>query len=764
MRRNWFIVFYFLLASLILSQNKYNQKIIEILAKDINDTSKTDELQNLIEEELESDVWMQYNTAVIDICLKNKPKNNIEKDKINETLFESYLNNGTYYKEKGQVENELNNARENIRYALNLKSNEFIGRAYRGLGIFYARQQLKDSAILNLKKAVRFFKLLSDKTEESSTYNQLAICYELFGQKKEAELMYLNSVLNARTINNIAYSEALTNYGVMLSEKGSFQAGIDTLLKALNLIENEELYSQKSNLLTNIAQNYGQLSELDKQFYYYNLAEKSAKKSSILEDIAKVSSNYAAAIFEDAKKSKNSNKMLLAIAKTKESIQSFEKIHQTNYLTLNYYNLCRGYQLLIELDKSKLPANFNLRDTNLKYIQRIASNNQEAPDNFNSVLYYSLMGDNEFKYGYLHQSVAHYEKACRLAEDLNIKNLILNCYTQLITVYEKLNERDKLLKVYKKTLILKDSLFKNDLRVNVLKSDFKYQEIIKTETIKQLEQKNQITTLQSKQKSIILYCALGLVIVIVLLSYILFTRYKTSRQNESLKQQLQAAESLRKSERRASESEIKAIKSQMNPHFFYNALNSIQGFMYSGDKEKAAQSLGLFSDLSRSVLESSRNTEISLHDEIELLENYLKLETMRLPKIKYHIHTSENLNLHDTYLPSMILQPLVENSIKHGLANKSDSGKLDISFTEKQNRLYIVIEDAGIGRAAANEMGKRLIKKSASFSTEANHSRIELLNENRTEKITQAIIDKMDETGKALGTIVKLSIPINNYD
>jgi LytS/YehU family sensor histidine kinase len=202
----------------------------------------------------------------------------------------------------------------------------------------------------------------------------------------------------------------------------------------------------------------------------------------------------------------------------------------------------------------------------------------------------------------------------------------------------------------------------------------------------------------------------------------------------------------------------------MNPHFFYNALNSIQGFIYSGEKEKAAQSLGLFSDLSRSVLESSRNTEISLHDEIELLTNYLKLETMRLPKIKYTITASESINLHDTYLPAMILQPLVENGIKHGLANKQGEGLLSINFEEENNKLVIVIEDDGIGRNAAAEIGKRMIKKSASFSTDANMSRIELLNANKKEKITQEISDKKDASGNATGTIVKLVIPIEAYD
>jgi two-component system, LytTR family, sensor kinase len=311
---------------------------------------------------------------------------------------------------------------------------------------------------------------------------------------------------------------------------------------------------------------------------------------------------------------------------------------------------------------------------------------------------------------------------------------------------------------------LKDTITTAEKEKSIVDINVKYETEKKEAAIKQLEQQNQITTLQSKQKSIILYSVIGLVITLALLSYFLFSRYKTKKQNELLKTKLEDAELLLIEKQKASESEIKAIKSQMNPHFFYNALNSIQGFIYSGEKEKAAQSLGLFSDLSRSVLESSRNTEISLHDEIELLTNYLKLETMRLPKIKYTITASESINLHDTYLPAMILQPLVENGIKHGLANKQGEGLLSINFEEENNKLVIVIEDDGIGRNAAAEIGKRMIKKSASFSTDANMSRIELLNANKKEKITQEISDKKDASGNATGTIVKLVIPIEAYD
>lgn len=211
-------------------------------------------------------------------------------------------------------------------------------------------------------------------------------------------------------------------------------------------------------------------------------------------------------------------------------------------------------------------------------------------------------------------------------------------------------------------------------------------------------------------------------------------------------------------------SNIKSLRAQMNPHFLYNALNAIQSYIYTGNKETAVASLGIFSDLSRGVLESSRNKEISLFDEIALIENYLKLEVMRLPKIKYQITVDGNLNLHDTYIPTMIIQPLVENAVYHGLSNKRGEGTLTIQCILAHNMLEVVIQDDGIGRSAASKLRQRALKKSASFSTSANLSRIELLNANKEHKITQTITDLYTEHGEAVGTKVTLIIPFNDND
>lgn len=253
---------------------------------------------------------------------------------------------------------------------------------------------------------------------------------------------------------------------------------------------------------------------------------------------------------------------------------------------------------------------------------------------------------------------------------------------------------------------------------------------------------------------------IGLIVLSISGAVAFFAYYRIKQLQKKQKEILEKARLLHELDL----SNIKSLRAQMNPHFLYNALNAIQSFIYTGNKETAVTSLGIFSDLSRGVLDSSRSSEISLFDELALIENYLKLETMRLPKINYQLNIDPELNLHDTYIPTMIIQPLVENAVYHGLSNKQGVGLLSINFTLLENVLEVVVQDDGIGRDAAAKLRQRALKKSASFSTSANLSRIELLNANKQNKIIQTITDLYSSDKNATGTKVELIIPINDYD
>lgn len=216
-------------------------------------------------------------------------------------------------------------------------------------------------------------------------------------------------------------------------------------------------------------------------------------------------------------------------------------------------------------------------------------------------------------------------------------------------------------------------------------------------------------------------------------------------------------------------SQLTALRSQMNPHFLFNALNSIQEHIITNQRDLASDYLGKFADLMRVYLDQSRRDTITLEDEVRTLSLYLGLEKMRFEEnFEYRIHTSEVEEKMHLHIPTLLIQPYTENAIKHGLLHKRGRKKLDIHFrlaTESPNVLICIIEDNGVGRIRSMQINAQDRKNHRSFALEAGKSRLELLNYGRDMKIGVNIEDLYDEkTGNALGTRVILRIPLSASD
>jgi hypothetical protein len=208
---------------------------------------------------------------------------------------------------------------------------------------------------------------------------------------------------------------------------------------------------------------------------------------------------------------------------------------------------------------------------------------------------------------------------------------------------------------------------------------------------------------------------------------------------------------------------LTAVKSQMNPHFFYNALNTIQAFIYTNDNKTANSYLAKFSKLTRMVLEMSERDTITLAEEFKALELYLELEKMRFQKNFHYTLNTETIDSPTMIeIPPMLIQPYLENAIKHGLLHREGERKLEVSFSLKSNnQLEVVIEDNGVGREKSAEINQMKKEKHSTCSSEANQKRLEILNVHNNEMSAIEIQDKYDDTGVALGTRVVLNIKTN---
>ncbi len=205
---------------------------------------------------------------------------------------------------------------------------------------------------------------------------------------------------------------------------------------------------------------------------------------------------------------------------------------------------------------------------------------------------------------------------------------------------------------------------------------------------------------------------------------------------------------------------LKSIKAQMNPHFFYNALNTIQAFIYKDDKRNASTYLSKFSKLTRTILEMSEKETVSLFEEIEALKLYLDIEQVRFTNdFEYTIHVNRQVDIEFIKIPSMLIQPYVENAIKHGLLHKKEKKYLNLSFEKNDTTLVVQIEDNGIGRQKSEALNKIKNSGHQSFATAANLKRLNLMNTNNAQ-LNVEFIDKKDKDGNSGGTLVIIRIPI----
>ena len=208
-------------------------------------------------------------------------------------------------------------------------------------------------------------------------------------------------------------------------------------------------------------------------------------------------------------------------------------------------------------------------------------------------------------------------------------------------------------------------------------------------------------------------------------------------------------------------SQLENLRSQMNPHFIFNALNSIQEYIVLNEKDLASSFLIKFSRLIRIYLEHSRESEVTLKQELNALNIYLELEKNRFEDVlNYSVFVSKNIDENTIKVPSLFIQPYVENALKHGLLHKKDNRELNIFFNlnKTQDILFCEITDNGIGVEASKQLNKKRQPMHRSFATSANQKRVKLLNTNRKQKIKVTIAPLNPET--KTGTKVLITIPI----
>jgi tetratricopeptide (TPR) repeat protein len=325
-------------------------------------------------------------------------------------------------------------------------------------------------------------------------------------------------------------------------------------------------------------------------------------------------------------------------------------------------------------------------------------------------------------------------------------------HIKLSTIFEKNRNTKEALKHLKAYTEIQDSLRERAVKSNILELQELY-ETEKKEAQIQLQQSQIDLTNADLAKEKQLRYSIGLIFVLISgFAYFLFYRYKQRQKLEKETERI-------KSKNNILELEQKLLLTQMNPHFIFNSLNSIKSFILKNESIKAADYLSDFAHLMRMILDSSRQPLISLDDERKILKYYLSLEQARLKgqfQFKFDIDDELELELDDLKIPPMLLQPFIENAVKHGFSDRSIKGLLEVEMRYKgEKSIVIKIRDNGVGR----DSGSSNFKTHKSHALDITNERVAAFNETHSENIRYKIND-LNKEGENSGTEIVFELPL----
>ena len=355
-------------------------------------------------------------------------------------------------------------------------------------------------------------------------------------------------------------------------------------------------------------------------------------------------------------------------------------------------------------------------------------------------------------YAALDTALNNYDKAekhlltlYKVTKAMDFKAYTVENLRMLAFVNEQLGDYKDAYNYQKEFIAINDSIKTDKAEQSLAELQTQYQTLKKEEQINILQKESLIKDLELKasERNKTLFIILGGILLTTLLLILYIRNLRNKAALQTIKSSL----------------EMKALRSQMNPHFIFNSLNSIQKYIWENRKEDASEYLIKFARLIRLVLENSMHSSIKLSEELAALRIYIEMEHRRNnQKFDYSITVNDNVDEEKTYIPPLLLQPYVENAIWHGLSQKEERGKLAIAIERKENSLVCIIDDDGIGRTRAAEIKSNTLPKT-SLAMNISSQRIAWLQKDTGFAASVVIRDKY--TGStAEGTSVFLTLPI----
>jgi tetratricopeptide (TPR) repeat protein len=344
-------------------------------------------------------------------------------------------------------------------------------------------------------------------------------------------------------------------------------------------------------------------------------------------------------------------------------------------------------------------------------------------------------------------SIFYLLKAEKLGRRFNYSRSLIYTYKELSKAYKEVGDYQKALNYLELYVKSNDSLSTAKSK-NLITELNKKNEAEKNDLLNKIQKEKNQTEKDNRRRLLSISAVSIFIVTIILLLYY--------RQRNRKKREIEKAKTLHK----MAELELQSLRSQLNPHFMFNSLNSIQELILLEENEKAHSYLSRFGKLIRLLLENAEKPFVPVRKEIDFLELYLALENLRVPDLEYSISTDPKIKTEETFIPNMILQPYIENAIWHGLSNKQNNKQLQIRIYSENGTVNYEIEDNGVGRKKSAELKSLFRQKHQSKGMELLSKRFKLLNEEYSSDINTTTTDVI-KNNEVAGTLVTIKVPVD---
>ncbi len=565
---------------------------------------------------------------------------------------------------------------------------------------------------------------------QSYALNELGRTYRNISRYDRAIALHKEALAIAEKADNLDFRVySLNNLGVAYRRISSLRTAMDYHQKALELAQ--EVKNPSENLKRSINVSFNGIGNLYLMLKQYDQAIDYFEKSLKLE--AELDNTLGLAVNQQ-----NIGQCLEAQGKFDLALE--------NYRTSLAYNeqidsdmgrvICKTSISQVYLKQNQIDDALNLLKSALPMAQRLGDGYLTSPVYID--LGWAQMRSGQ--YGWAEENIL---KGLKLADSLKLKEASAQANHLLSELFGHTGNYKKALDHKLKADQIDEEILNEGTVRYVNDMIFRYNAMKDSNNLQAISQENEIIQTQLRTtKTTLLISGIALALLAGIF-YILYRQYQL------------------KNEKKLLTLEQSMLRSQMNPHFLFNSLNSIKLYIINNEQKNAVHYLNKFSKLVRKILDSSSVREIPLAEELETVELYMTIENIRFSnEINFDITVDTDIDTHTVRIPSLILQPFLENALWHGLSSKQGEKNINVHISsDKKGYIHIAITDNGIGREASEKLKENKILKRKSVGIEITKERLANFAKEYQNSFYLEIVDLYDQSGKASGTKVVLHLP-----